>query len=272
VRVTAPGYRPVDVSAGDNIAMTPWFDGVLHGKRFVIDPQGGPPLAVGVGPLGLSAAHINLRVAVYLEGFMRAAGASVRLARTDEEVRLPEDVARLTNRFRADRYIEIHPSAPVDSPLALRVFYFPGSANGQTMARAVGEAAARRLGVPFRGPAETVTYALQQTACPAIVIAAPSISNAEEETRLDRAAYQREQAYAIFVGLLRHYGVAELGVLEIEVEAAERAQWLVTLDETWTLVTGADGRVVLRRDDHVITREVVTVDTGARLRFDLPRE
>lgn len=284
VRVTAPGYRPVDVSAGDDIAMTPWFDGVLHGKRFVIDPQGGLPMAVGVGPLGLSAATVNLRVAVYLEGFMRAAGASVRLARTDEEVRLPEDVARLTNRFRADRYIEIrHPAAPVDSPLVLRAFYFPGSANGQTMARSVGEAAARRLGVPFRGPAETVTYALQQTACPAIVIAAPSIANAEEETRLDRAAYQREQAYAIFLGLLRHYGVTDAGVLEIEVDAAERAQWLVTLDGTWTLVTGAEGRVsfecvppgahrvVLRRDDQVITREVVTVDTGARLRFDLPR-
>lgn len=285
VRVTAPGYRPVDVAAGDDITMTPWFDGALHGKRFVIDPQGGPPLAVGVGPLGLSAAHVNLRVAVYLEGFMRAAGADVRLARTDEEVRLPEDVARLTNRFRADRYIELrHPAAPVDSPLVLRAFYFPGSANGQAMSRAVGEAAARRLGIPFRGPAEIVTYALQQTACPAIVIAAPSISNAEEEMRLDGAAYQREQAYAIFVGLLRHYGVADAGVLEIEVEAAQRAQWLVTLDETWTLVTDTDGRVafecvppgahrvVLRRDGAVITREVVTVDTGARLRFDIPRE
>ena len=66
-------------------------------------------------------------------------------------------------------------------------------------------------------------------------------------------------------------------------EAAERANWLVTLDGTWTLVTGADGRaafecvppgthqIVLRRGDQVLSREVVTVNTGARLRFDLPR-
>ena len=39
-----------------------------------------------------------------------------KLARTTEEVPLPEDVARATNRFRADRYIEIrHPGATADS-------------------------------------------------------------------------------------------------------------------------------------------------------------
>lgn len=286
VRVAAPGYRPVVVLNGgaSNVALTPWFDGVLKGKRFVLDPQGGPPQTVGVGPLGLSAAHVNLRVANYLEGFLRAAGADVRLTRNDEEVRLPEDVARLTNRFRADRYVEIrHPSAAVDSPRVLRASFFPGSANGEAMARVVGETAARRLAVPFRGPAETVTYALQQTACPAIVVLAPAISIAEEESRLDRASYQREQAYAVFLGLLRHYGVAETGVLEVEVKGPARAGWIATLDGTWTLVTGEDGRVffecvppgphdvVLRRANDVLVRSVVTVDTPARLRVDTTR-
>jgi N-acetylmuramoyl-L-alanine amidase len=286
VRVAAPGYRPVEVAKGDSpdVAMTPWFAGALMGKRFVLDPQGGPPLAVGVGPLGLSAAHVNLRVANYLEGFLRAAGAEVRLTRTDEEVRLPEDVARLTNRFRADRYIEIrHPSAAVDSPRVLRAYFFPGSANGEALARTVGETAASRLGVPFRGPVETVTYALQQTACPAIVVAAPPISDAGEEKRLDRAAYQREQAYAIFLGILRHYGVTEAGALEVEVAGGAPAGWIVTLDGTWTLVTDEDGRVsfecvppgshdvVLRRANDVLSRHVVTADLPARLQVQTTR-
>jgi N-acetylmuramoyl-L-alanine amidase len=283
VRVAAPGYRPVTVAKSDApaVAMTPWFGGALAGKRFVLDPQGGPPLAVGVGPLGLAAAHVNLRVANYLQGFLRAAGADVRLTRTDEEVRLPEDVARMTNRFRADRYIEIrHPSAPVDSPRVLRAFFFPGSANGEAFARTIGETAASRLGVPFRGPTDTVTYALQQTACPAIVVAAPAISDADEEKRLDRAAYQREQAYAIFLGILRHYGVADTGALEVEVAGGPPAGWTVTLDGTWTLVTDEVGRVsfeyvpsgshdvVLRRATDVLTRRVVTADIPARLQVD----
>jgi N-acetylmuramoyl-L-alanine amidase len=286
VRVSAPGYRPVVVAKGDApaVAMTPWFAGALMGKRFVLDPQGGPPLVAGVGPLGLSASHVNLRVANYLEGFLRAAGADVRMTRTDEEVRLPEDVARLTNRFRADRYLEIrHPSAPVDSPRVLRAYFFPGSANGEALARTVGETAAARLGVPFPGPAETVTYALQQTACPAIVVAAPAISNAEEEKRLDRAAYQREQAYAVFLGILRHYGVAEAATLEVEVAGGAPQGWIVTLDGTWTLVTGDDGRVsfacvppgahdvVLRRAGDVLSRHVVTADEPARLQVETTR-
>ena len=283
VRIVAPGYRPADASEGTVAALTPWYDGVLHGKKFVIDPQGGPPAAVGVGPMGLSASHVNLRVAFYLEGFLRAAGADVRITRSNEEVRLPEDVARMTNRYRADRYIELrHPSEPEDSPLVVRGYFFPGSANGKAMVTILGETAARRLGVPFRGPTETVTFALQQTACPAIVVALPAISKAEEESRLDRAAYQREQAYAIFLGLLRHYGVPEGASLEIEITDSDPANWLVTLDETWTLVSNDAGRAVfasvpagahrvaLRRGTRVVEREVVTTDTGSRLQVDVP--
>jgi N-acetylmuramoyl-L-alanine amidase len=280
VRLTAPGYRPVDIPEGGpaSVTMLPWFDGILRGKRFVIDPQGGPPQTVGVGPLGLSAAHINLRVAIYLEGFLRAAGADVRLARTDEEVRLPEDVARLTNRFRADRYVEIrHPNAPADSPRVVRAFFFPGSARGEEIARGVGSATARRLHIPLRGPSDTVTYALQQTACPAIVVALPSISSPEEEMRLDRASYQREQAYALFVGFLEQFGGSPGARLEIEVSAEARKDWLVTLDGTWTLVTGEDGmvsfehvpagphEVAVRRGDTTQVTRIVTADTPARV-------
>ena len=151
------------------------------------------------------------------------------------------------------------------------------------MARTVGESAAFRLEVPFRGPAETVTYALQQTACPAIVVALPAISSAEEERSLDHASYQREQAYAIFIGLLRHYGVTEEGTLEVQITGDARADWMVTLDGTWTLVTDPDGRVafacvppgshdvVLRRARDVLTRNVVTVGTPARLQVESPR-
>jgi N-acetylmuramoyl-L-alanine amidase len=43
--IVAPGYRPLALSAApsDTVTLEPWFDGALIGKRFVIDPQGGPP-------------------------------------------------------------------------------------------------------------------------------------------------------------------------------------------------------------------------------------
>jgi N-acetylmuramoyl-L-alanine amidase len=259
--IDAPGYVPVVVAGvppSDTVFMQPWFGGALTGLRFVVDPEGGRASVSGIGPLGLSGAHANLQVARYLTGYLRAAGARVLLTRTNDEVRTPEDIARLTNRFGANRYLEIrHRSAPADSPLVVTTYHFPGSATGALLAASVVGEMSARLEVPGRGPYETVTYPLQQTACPAIVIAAPSIGSLEEELRLAQSWYQREQAYAIFLGVLDHYDVSDSGQLlvrfarrdptveGIEAGAAvpDAAGWRVTVEGSWTLVTGADGAV-----------------------------
>jgi N-acetylmuramoyl-L-alanine amidase len=259
------------VTNADTLKLTPWFGGALLGKRFVLDPQGGPPRTAGAGALGLTASPVNLRVANYLAAFLRAAGSDVRLARTTEEVPLTEDVARMTNKFRADGYIEIrHPGGTPDSAAAVRSYYFPGSANGKKMATTIGDAMARRLGRPHRGPAETVTYPLQQTACPAVVIGFPGISNPEEEMRLAQAWYLREQAYALFTGILAASGVPADGTVQVNVTAADRRDWMVTLDGTWSLCTDERGVAVfehvpagshefrVRRAGAGMTRNIVT--------------
>lgn len=279
VRVAAPGYQPATVAEADTVRLTPWFGGAMLGKRFVVDPQGGKPRATGVGPLGLSASHVNLRVARYLEGFLRAAGSDVLLTRTTEEVRLVEDVARMTNRFRANLYVEIrHPGATLDSTRIVNAYYFPGSKTGRAIAGVVGREFASRFGVTFPGAHSTVTYPLQQTACPAVVVAAPSISNESEELRLDHASYQREQAYATFIGILRAYGVADSTALDVSMSGAGAGpDWMVTLDGTWTLVTGPDGHVrfecvppgphvvTARHGKAVMSREISTTGTDSRL-------
>jgi N-acetylmuramoyl-L-alanine amidase len=259
------------VAAADSVKLTPWFGGVLIGKRFVLDPQGGPPRTAGVGALGLAASQVNLRVANYLADFLHNAGADLRLARTTEEVPLAEDVARMTNQWHADYYIELrHPGGPPDSAAAVRSFYFPGSAKGKQLASTIGDAVAKRLGRAHRGPSETVTYPLQQTACPAVVIALPAISNTEEEMRLAQAWYLREQAYALFVGMLAMSAVPPEGTIQVDVTAADRRDWMVTLDGTWTLQTDERGRVVfdnvppgphdvrIRRAGAGMSRNVVT--------------
>jgi N-acetylmuramoyl-L-alanine amidase len=269
--ISAPGYQPVAIADTDTVHLAPWFGGVLLGKRFVLDAQGGTPRTAGVGAMGLASSHVNLRVANYLAGFLRNAGAVVRLARTTEEVPLSEDVARMTNKFRADRYIEIrHPGAATDSARSVRSYYFPGSAKGRVMASVIGGAAARRLSAEHHGPDETVTFPLQQTACPAVVVALPSIALREEEMRLAQAWYLREQAYALFIGILAMAEAPAGGTLTVDVIGADRRDWMVTLDGTWSLSSDENGRVVfdyvppgphrllVRRADVSLTRDVVT--------------
>jgi N-acetylmuramoyl-L-alanine amidase len=246
--IEAPGYVPVDApdsAATDTVDMKPWFGGALNGLRFVLDPEGGPPADTGIGELGLSGSHINLLVARYLSGYLNAAGARVLLTRTNDEVRTAEDIARMTNRFRADRYIEIrHRTAHPESALVVTTYHFPGSTTGGRMSTDILVAMADRLGRPARGPFDTVTYPLQQTACPAIVVEAPSISSLDEELRLAESWYQREQAYSVFIGLLNHYAVEDSGRVLVSVGGEDVAGWRITLDKTWTLVTGQNGRVV----------------------------
>ena len=246
--IVAPGYRPAPVAAADSVKLTPWFGGALIGKRFVLDPQGGPPRTAGVGALGLASSAVNLRVATYLASFLEAAGAEVKLARTGEEVPLAEDVARMTNKWRADLYIELrHPGGPADSAAAVRTYYFPGSAKGKQITQTMGDVVARRLGKTNRAPAETVTYPLQQTACPAVVVALPAISNPEEEMKLAQAWYLREQAYALFMGIIALSPVPPGSSMQIDVKAADTRDWMVTLDGTWTLQTDERGHVAFDR-------------------------
>jgi N-acetylmuramoyl-L-alanine amidase len=287
VMIVAPGYRPyvatgLGQSTVDTLEMTPWFDGALHGLRFVLDPEGGPPSQSGIGSLGLSGSYANLQVSRYLAGYLRAAGSRVLMTRTNEEIRTPEDVARMTNRFRANRYIEIrHRSADADNELVVKTLHFPGSENGGLMAESVLDIMSRRLDRPAQGPTETVTYPLQQTACPAIVVEAPAISTLDEELRLAESWYQREQAYSIFIGILDHYGVADSGVVEVTLGGPVVVNWTVTVDNAWTLVTGHSGRVVfeaLPLGKHVVravnrhnrfSRSVeIETDGRARVYFD----
>jgi len=253
LRIEAPGYRPVVSRPGesDTLHLDPWYGGALAGKRFVLNAEGAPPRALDRGPLGLAGSFVNLHVARFVEEYLSAAGARVRQARRTEETPTDRDVVLLTNRFRAGLYVEVrYRSGPADTALVVRTYCFPGSLRGLWVAGAVGNALGRALGVPALPPADTVTFPLQQTACPAIIIEPPSLGRVDEELRLSEPWYQRKQAYAIFGGLLADAGVTNTAALHITLAKdssavappAGRSNWLVTVDDTWRLLTSPDGK------------------------------
>ena len=103
---------------------------------------------------------------------------------------------------------------------------------------------AQTLGLDVRPPLDEVTFPLQQTACPAIVVSAPSIADVDEELRLGEPWYQRLQAYGIFVGILDHYGYADSSVVTVVLEGdsvTTPGNWLVTVEHTWSKLTSPQG-------------------------------
>jgi N-acetylmuramoyl-L-alanine amidase len=245
VHIQAPGFQPITLdSPEDTVSISPWFEGKLFGVRFLLDPQGGP--AAGAGPLGLSGAHVNLMVARYLFAYLQTAGASVRLTRHSEEIHTPQDVVTMANRFRADRYIEIRRGgSPAGEDRMVRTYHFPGSRLGPDFAGKISESLSGILGLPPMPPEELVTYPLQQTACPAIAMEAPSIGDIDEELLLGEAWYLRLQAYGIFLGILRHFGVSQPCSLLVKVTGADDlSNWLVVVDGTWKLLTTPGGDAI----------------------------
>ncbi|UCH85007.1 MAG: N-acetylmuramoyl-L-alanine amidase [Candidatus Latescibacterota bacterium] len=252
--VRAPGYRPLSlpVSITDTVTLDPWFGGVLHGKRIVINPQGGFGPEPGLGQLGLSGPFVNLQIARYLAEYLEAAGAVPLLTRRSEETLSDRDIVAMTNRWRADRYIEIrhtgHHHAKADTGRAVNCYFFPGSDNGKKLASDIQHALATSLDLAVLEPADRVTYPLQQTACPAIIVEPPSMATIDEELRLGEPWYQRLQAYGIFCGMLTHFGADNVGSLEVTISHTPSnentvSNWLVTIDDTWRLISSPAGTV-----------------------------
>jgi N-acetylmuramoyl-L-alanine amidase len=264
VWIRAPGYKPLllPASPADTVNLDPWFGGALLGKRIVINPQGGFGIEPGLGPLGLSGAYVNLQVAGYLAGYLEAAGAMPLLTRRTEETLSDRDIVVLTNRFRADRYVEIRHNglqpAPGDSARVVNAFFFPGSERGKQFAADIQQSLAKSLGLSPQQPSDRVTYPLQQTACPAIIVEPPGLTTSKEELRLGQPWYQRQQAYGIFCGMLAHFGASDLASLDVtistdsgDVQPAtgdagpvpdEVSNWLITVGNTWSLMSSPSGR------------------------------
>ncbi len=291
MRIAAPGYIPVELTGEipDTLALVPWFDGKLIGARFFINPEGGFGSEFGIGNLGLSGPHVNLHVARYLAEYLQAAGAETRLARATEETLSDRDIVTLTNQFRANRYVEIrHRSEPSDTGRSVTTYFFPGSQRGHALATDVGDALSKSLVLSPAFPLETVTYPLQQTACPAIIVEPPSLADLDEELRLSEPWYQRLQAYGIFCGILANFGVDDTASLRVVVEAelpqsaaTAAANWLVTIDNTWRLLLSNEGvvqfdllppgdhRVVLQRGGQLVGPYEISIQPGENGRLDV---
>ena len=79
-----PGYRAWPSDSAFPPRFVALCGGALHGRRILLDPEGGGHDAAGQGPLGTRGATLNLECARILAGFLEAAGAEVRLARTGD--------------------------------------------------------------------------------------------------------------------------------------------------------------------------------------------
>jgi N-acetylmuramoyl-L-alanine amidase len=254
-----PGYRPLasataagDTTGASAAAIGPplqWVaiaGGALHGRRILLDPEGGGNDTAGMGPSGTRAAVYNMDVARALSSYLTAAGAEVGFGRSGDYGASDEERVRASEAFRADRYLRIgHRAAPP------RLGYYFSSAVGRGWAEHTAAALAQ-LGLPGLPLVEDAQYPLQQTSCPALYVSAARIDDPHAEEWMVAPGALRAEAYALFLGLVREWSPqAELAPDSLEVRDAggPAAGAFVTLGDAFVLQADRMGRVRFARTE-----------------------
>jgi N-acetylmuramoyl-L-alanine amidase len=257
-----PGHRAWPADSAFPPRFVALCGGALHGRRIVLDPEGGGEDAAGQGPGGTRAASLNLESARILSGFLAAAGADVRLTREGDLALSEVERVQASEAFRAERFLRIAHRGPV------RLGHAPGSAAGAAWAgRTAAELA--RLGLPAPEVSGEAQYVIQQTSCPALFASPASLGDEAGEERLLAPGALRAEAYALFLALAREWTpqadwpADSLTVLDSAGRPVPDAA--VTLGGALVFVTGASGRIRFARTEPG-SIEVVVEDPRARSR------
>jgi N-acetylmuramoyl-L-alanine amidase len=175
------------------------------------------------GPTGLREAVANLRVAQFLREFLIAAGADVVLTRETDVYLDPDDSvdlkmrADLANRMRADLFLSIHHNAAERTQANYTALFYHKSPDHSPASLC----AARHLLAGLNDALRLETHlecallsdellqpnrglaVLREARVPAVLSEASFHSNPTEERRLREPAYNRREAYGLFLGLAR---------------------------------------------------------------------
>jgi len=275
-----PMRRETDVgesqAVGVREALLPVARGVLHGVRIMIDPECGGEIPGRIGPSGVRAADINVRVAELLYAYLERAGAIVALARERDETVTPLQRVLRSEEFKPDLYVGINHG--LDDPeqagllnedeMALEedissvtyVSHYPKSPEGIKLSRQIIDYLAGAVGTIEARAVPSVAYTLVHTGCPAVSVHPFEPESVLAEDKLDSTGFQRKEAYAIFCGLLSFSGLDEdeTGRIKdiVKADGNPVAGAAVVLDETFMLQTDEDGGFEFRLVDpgpHTIT-------------------
>ncbi|MFH1214252.1 MAG: N-acetylmuramoyl-L-alanine amidase, partial [Candidatus Neomarinimicrobiota bacterium] len=197
----------------------PEYAQFLKGLKICLDPGHGGDAHIGLykrGPTGVREAEMNLRVAFYLRDFLEKAGAQVILTRDgDFEIDLDKraEVATLT---KADIFISLHHNATDNPRTNYASTWYHGDADFRPvsldLARYIQQSLVDYLRLPNQLPAgllsDYLMYpdgfgVLRHLTVPGILLESSFFSNPKEEKLLAKPAYNRLEAYAIFLGIAR---------------------------------------------------------------------
>jgi N-acetylmuramoyl-L-alanine amidase len=259
------------------------FRPYLEGRKIFLDPGHGGDDRVNRGPEGEAIeADINLSVGLALREFLTRAGAIVVMSRsTDMTVPLRERPV-LAVDAGADMFISLHHNASGD-PLTnySSVYYhaYEGHPEYHPANRDIARYVQRDMSYAMRNPSAPLSpyfdgtlsdfgvypnsgfAVLRHDWLPAILVEASFFTHPYEEQRLALPAFNRIEAWGIFVGLGRYF---QAGMPQLDL----RSDSVLTDPETPLIIGVSSQRVVDSSSAHAtLDGEVVHTRYDARARL-----
>jgi len=195
----------------------------IQGWKFFLDPGHGGEDRRNEGPGGEKEADINLRTALYLRDYLRAAGAIVFMSREKDTTVDLQDRSRLSNASGADIFISIHHNAtgPSEDPYTnfTSVWYHahPGDSSYQECNHDIAKYIQRDLAYVMGNPGSLSSFdgtlsdyliypnsgfsVLRNATIPAVLIEGSFFSSEYEERRLKIEEFNAIEAWGIFRGI-----------------------------------------------------------------------
>jgi len=191
----------------------------LKGLKFCLDPGHGGDAHIPNykrGPTGVREAEMNLRVAFYLKEFLEKSGAIVILTRSGDDNMDLKTRAEIATLNQADMFISLHHNACDNPRTNYASTWYHGDADfspvSLDLARYIQQSLEENLRLPNLLPtgllSDYLMYpdgfgVLRHLEVPGILLESSFFSNPKEEKLLNKPAYNRQEAYAIYLGIVR---------------------------------------------------------------------
>ncbi len=153
---------------------------------------------------------INLKIALYLEGYLKELGYRVVINRTTDEALAKTkspDMARRVSQINSDPNsiaVSIHQNSFTNSsPKGAQVFYHTKSVEGKNLAKAIQKSLKENA---HWGNKKDISpnkeyYMLRKTTVPTVIVECGFLSNSEDLKKLLNDDYQKTVAKAIAIGI-----------------------------------------------------------------------
>jgi N-acetylmuramoyl-L-alanine amidase len=193
----------------------------LDGVRICVDPgHGGQYLTkthytggtIGVAT-GQTESDVNLRVALILREYLKAAGAQVFMTRTTDE-RCQGDTCKraeldfrsdIANQGNCDLFISVHHNESTAQGTNYTATFYPKGVNAAvSLAENISNAVSKYIGTQNIGAKIGDYRVLNQIKMPGVIVEASFMSNPTEDQRLAQLSYNKMEAKAIATGILNY--------------------------------------------------------------------